>query len=136
MVCRYVVAVFGRPRWRKARRAISGSRQALRELLDRLVDAGLVAGGERHQQLLDDVGDLGQAQVVPAQLQHVGLEILDAAQEVVVAPGDPRRQVLQSHWSTPWSTSWSVSRFSPIGPPIGLDRGAAPLRRALPDAAA
>src|SRR5687767_9254884 len=39
--------------------------EALRELLDGLVDAGLVARGEGHEELLDDVGDLGQPDVVP-----------------------------------------------------------------------
>src|SRR5262245_14231011 len=86
--------------WMKTRRATAHALQALRELLDRLVDACLVARGERHEQLLHDVRELGEPDVVTAQLQHVGLERLDTSGQVLVRAPHPAGEVLQSHWAT------------------------------------
>ena len=42
-----------------------------------------VLGGHRQQQLLDEVGDLGQPDVELAALLHLGLELLDPLLELV-----------------------------------------------------
>src|SRR6476619_556786 len=83
-VCRYVVPVFGRPTWKKTVLATS---ERLGVLLQRLADLLLVALGHREQQLLDDVGQLGQPQVELAALLHLVLEHRDALAQRLDALG-------------------------------------------------
>src|SRR3954454_22018727 len=68
--------------WRKTFDAISAS-QGPGVLLDRRGDLLLVLGDERQQQLLDEVGDLGQPDVELATLLHLGVELLEVALQLV-----------------------------------------------------
>ena len=68
---------------RCARRPGEPRPEPLLELVDRLGHAVVVALGQRHQELLDHVGELGEAQVMAPQLGDRRLDALDPGPELL-----------------------------------------------------